>query len=501
MNIRLFAFLLFLTGNLVMSNAWSDIPTGPEAGTKGMFGPVLNWPIIPIHVTLLPNGNVLSFGSTIRGTQGGFVNAIWDPSLGTGSSAHIVTPNAIHTDTFCAGQTVLSATGETLVAGGDATINGKRNYSVADANFFDTSNNLLTPGIPMAYKRWYPSLIPLSNGDVLVLGGRDEKDLPTYASTPELFTVNTGFRSLNNAISEVAYGGKFGSWRYPRGFLAPNGKIFILGHNGKTFWLDPSANGSILNGNLNAPTAEWSHPSVMYAPGKILAVRNNKKAIIVDINSSTVTMKPVADVDAIRKWSNTTLLADGKVFLSGGSDVGNQLIGVSYDSEIWDPATEQWTITASAVTPRLYHSNALLMPDGTVLTGGGGAPGPLKNMNAEIYYPPYLYKKDGSGLPATRPIIDSVPVNLVWNQSFNVGYTSSTPISRVTMVRTGSATHSTNFDQRFIELPFSLTEGVSDSITATGPTDRNNTPPGFYMLFIFDQNGVPAVSKIIHLQD
>ena len=68
----------------------------------------------------------------------------------------------------------------------------------------------------------------------------------------------------------------------------------------------------------------------------------------------------------------------------------NQLTGVAYQVEIWDPATGHWTAGASAAVPRLYHSNALLLTDATVLTGGGGAPGPLANLNAEIYYPPYL---------------------------------------------------------------------------------------------------------------
>ena len=76
-----------------------------------------------------------------------------------------------------------------------------------------------------------------------------------------------------------------------------------------------------------------------------------------------------------------------KVLVTGGSAVANQLTGVAYAATIWNPATGQWTLGASAVKPRLYHSTALLLPDGSVLTAGGGAPGPVKNLNAEIYYP------------------------------------------------------------------------------------------------------------------
>ena len=385
--------------------------------------------------------------------------------------------------------------------GGDAQVNGKRNYSTADTNFFDPNTNVLTLGTPMAYKRWYPALIAMANGDIVVLGGRDDKATPTYASTPEVFTPGVGFRSLTGALNQDAYGKNSNSWFYPRGFLAPNGKVFIISHAGQTYWLDPAGNGILTKANLNTTRGLNNLPSVMYAPGKLLTIRSDKKAYAIDINNPTVTMKQVGTISSLRRWSNGTVMADGRVFINGGSDVGNQLIGVAYDTEIWDPATEQWTIAASATVPRLYHSNALLLPDATVLTGGGGAPGPIKNLNGEIYYPPYLYKNDGSGLPADRPSIDVAPENLVWNQTFDVSYTSASPVSRITLVRSGSATHSMNTDQRFMELSFAAVEGSPNTVNVTGPTDKNIAPPGFYMLFVFDQYGVPSVSKMIHLQD
>lgn len=345
MNRLVFAFCVVFLGSSHVSTAWSAIPTGPEAGEKGVFGPVVQWPIIPIHVTLLPNGHVLSFGSTIKGLQGGFVNAVWNPDLGTDSAAHSVAPNALHTDTFCAGHTVISSTGQTLMLGGDAKISNKRNYSIADANFFDHTTHVTTPGAPMLYKRWYPTLVAMANGDLVILGGREEKDIPTYATTPEVFNPSVGFRSLTGAASNEAYGATRGSWRYPTGFLAPNGKVFILGHAGQTFWLDPAGNGSFVKGNINVPRGAWSLPSVMYAPGKILSIRTDKRAVVVDLNAPISATKTVPGVSALRIWSNATVLADGRVFVNGGSDLFNELVGVSYHTEIWDPSTERWTMT------------------------------------------------------------------------------------------------------------------------------------------------------------
>ena len=94
-------------------------------------------------------------------------------------------------------------------------------------------------------------------------------------------------------------------------------------------------------------------------------------------------------------WHTGTVIADGRVVVTGGSRQPNQLVGVNYQALIWDPRTGQWTTGAATPTSpayaRLYHSNALLLPDATILVGGGGAPGPVVNTNAQIYYPPYLY--------------------------------------------------------------------------------------------------------------
>ena len=65
-------------------------------------------------------------------------------------------------------------------------------------------------------------------------------------------------------------------------------------------------------------------------------------------------------------YGSGTLLADGKVWVSGGSTTGNVTTGAVYTSELWNPQTRTWTMTASAKKMRLYHSNALLLPDATV---------------------------------------------------------------------------------------------------------------------------------------
>ena len=86
-----------------------------QAGSKGFFnkppGPAINWPIIPLHVALLPDGRVFNFGSTEDGKQGGFVYDVWDPAMGTGPGSHTTLPTIPGgrplTDIFCAGQSLI----------------------------------------------------------------------------------------------------------------------------------------------------------------------------------------------------------------------------------------------------------------------------------------------------------------------------------------------------------------------------------------------------------
>ena len=135
----------------------------------------------------------------------------------------------------------------------------------------------------------------------------------------------------------------------------------------------------------------------------------------------------------------------------------------------------------------------MLLPDATVLTGGGGAPGPVINLNAEIYYPPYLDAADGS--PAVRPVISSTSAR-VYDPGSTLFATvgPADVITRLTLIRTGSATHSNNGDQRFIDLSFTQ---VGQTLSAVLPSDTTVMVPGFYMLFAINSAGVPSVASLV----
>jgi hypothetical protein len=149
---------------------------------------------------------------------------------------------------------------------------------------------------------------------------------------------------------------------------------------------------------------------------------------------------------------------------------------------------------------RQYHSTALLLPDGRVLSSGGGICGTCDQVgylakNAEIFSPPYLFQADGTLAP--RPTIDTAPTSTSYGASLEISTGNPASIRKVALVRLGAVTHSNNMEQRYV--PLSFTAGTT-SLTASAPANVNVAPPGFYMLFIIDADGVPSVARMVSLQ-
>jgi Domain of unknown function (DUF1929)/Carboxypeptidase regulatory-like domain len=84
----------------------------------------------------------------------------------------------------------------------------------------------------------------------------------------------------------------------------------------------------------------------------------------------------------------------------------------------------------------------------------------------------------------------------------NYGQTQFVPtpdvnsIAKVSWIRLGSVTHTFNQDQRFVPLTFSK---VAGGLNVTFPANGNVSPPGYYMLFILNSNGVPSIAKILRI--
>jgi YVTN family beta-propeller protein len=435
----------------------------------GAWSPVKPWPMIAIHAVLMPDGRVLSYG-----TQTNSIYDVWDSSAGL-DAGHLTLPNNTGQNLFCSSQLVLPGGGEVFIGGGGANDNPQNESSV-----FDYGNNTLTLYNNMNRPRWYATPTTLLNGETYIQGGIGGTD------HPEIRDAGGAFRLLLGADTNSLV------FRYPRNFVAPNGRVFGYDQTGTMYYVDTSGSGALTNvGIFTGPRGSGSS-AAMFRPGRVLQFGDTSNgALVIDITGSAPIVTATGSLSSQRGWVNATILADGKVLATGGSEVKNEMIGVNYSAEIWDPSTGLWTRGADEVQARLYHSTALLLPDASVLVAGGGNPGPQFNDNAEIYYPPYLY--DAGGALASRPTIGSAPTFIDIGETFVVDVAAAEIISRVVMIKTGSVSHSFNFEQRFIELAF---EQDGDRLMVQAPTRATDAPPGYYLLFVINPAGTPSIARI-----
>lgn len=489
-------------GPVQRGDAGSYAGTGPVASDRahvtGAWSKVADWPLGAIHAVLLPDGRVMTYGTDGTGRPSyGFEYDVWDPAKGLGAASHTTLPVRTRTNLFCSAQTVLTD-GRVLLTGGEehGLPGGGFNDAVTDVNVFDPATDALARlGDEMAYPRWYPTATTLPNGDVLVHGGRDDRPGKRPILVPEVYSQVNGWRRLPGARSAEVY--DRGRWWYPRSWVAPDGTVLIVTQGNRGIYeLDPRGRGSVTRvGSYPAPTTDYTMPAAMFDVGKVLITRKDGRAAVIDVTGARPKVTGTGSLRSYRSWSDATVLADGRVMVSGGASRRQLLAYATNHVELWDPDTGRWRTGAAARRARLYHSTSLLLPDATVLTVGGGPPGPVTNLNAEIYHPPYLFARDGSGRLARRPRITAAGA-VGYDGTFPVDVADAGAVSKVALIRTGSVTHSFDMDQRFMELDFTQ---AGDRLTVTGPRTAAIAPPGRYLLFVFDDRGVPSVARIVEL--
>ena len=455
--------------------------TASDEAAHGLWSAPTNWGALAIHASLLPNGKVLSFGRMSNPP------VLWDPAAG-GAPQSMSVPG----DLFCSGHTLL-ADGSLLVAGGHS---GTDNFGTKTTYLFDPALGTWSRGQDMSNGRWYPTNTTLANGGVLSISGGDTAGMRNLI--PEVWE-NGSWRRLTGASLSVPL--------YPMMFVAPDGRVFMAGPETRSRWLSTDGTGLWTTGSLRVGPYRDYGSAVMYDGGKVLIVGGGNtpqsSAEVIDLNGGVgAPWRAVGSLAVARRQLNATLLADGTVLATGGSNATGFNPAPTdsrvLDAEIWDPTTEQWHTVGRMSHHRLYHATALLLPDGRVLSIGSGAPaatGYTDDLTMEIFSPPYLFKLDGT--LAARPEITDAPVSVSYGQTFTVQTPQAATIQRATWIRLSSVTHSFNQNQRMNRLA-AVPTGES-TVSVTAPWSPNLAPPGHYMLFLIDQNGVPSVAKIIRI--
>ena len=158
-------------------------------------------------------------------------------------------------------------------------------------------------------------------------------------------------------------------------------------------------------------------------------------------------------------------------------------------------STNTFSSAGANLFPRLYHSNALLLPDATVVLMGGNPQRGNYERRVEIYSPAYLFETDGT--PAVRPTITGVtPGTVAYGAAFQVQTPNAANIASVVLVRPGAPTHAFDMEQRLVGLSYTIGSGV---LNVTSPPNGNIAPPGYYMLFVLNSAGVPSVARFVRL--
>ncbi len=490
----------FTSGEASVTSSPVALTALPPEATTGKWGPIIPWDIVPLHMNLLPNGKVFAWGKRERNAGGSVTDTmgvprIWDPATGPPSG---LAPIAVTDMLFCAGH-ILMPDGRLMVNGG---------HHMDDAgiktNYFFSQDGAPTKGVDMANGRWYPTLTILPNGNVLTMAGRNQAG--DVVTTPELWNGSTWSQLTGAGSLEIPY--------YPRNFVDPkDGRVFYAGERIMSRWFNVAGAGSWSTG----PEHIWRFnrdygTAVMYDTGKILyagggghtswptpdarSATPTATAERIDLNQVSPTWQSAGSMSAPRRHLNSTVLPDGQVLVTGGTRGGgfvNITEGLAVkEAEIWNPNTDEWTTLAANQVMRVYHSVSMLMPDGTVLHGASGdaMAGTVEvppEPNHEIFSPPYLFK-------GNRPTITSAPANVSYAGTIAVTTPNAAQITEARWIRLGSVTHAFDMGQRANKLSFTRS---ATGVVVNVPDSPNVAPPGYYLLFILNRNGVPSTGAVV----
>jgi YVTN family beta-propeller protein len=493
------------------------------APTQGMWSAVGPWPMNGLHQAILPDGKVLTWGTTPDGNaQNGRYFDVWDTNRGLfDAGAHNLTYDPNRQDSFCAPATYLP-NGQLLITGGNGNVT-----SVA----YNPANGAMPMAGNVADSRWYATMLTLADGRPIIVGG-----ISPYAEgqwtnvagalaeglsslTPEVYE-NGAWRTLLNAQSRTAWGPDALRASVPKAWLAPDGRVFgvstdqmwyvdanAAGGQGVTTIVGPwkaAPSGAFTNDN--APNSGPTSTGVMYAPGRVLIVGGNaysngngfagsRQATVIDINGGGAVRIEQPLMAFGRHFPGAVVLPDGQVVVTGGETrANNDPAFGAYAAEMWNPATSTWARMASSTVFRGYHSQASLLPNGAVLVTGGGTPGPVQ-LRGDVFYPPYLFRTVGGAAElAPRPRLVGISgLSHANGAQMQFDLASTDAIRETVLIGLSVGTHSFNSGQRRIPMAFTQEQF---RITATVP-GNTLVPPGYYQVVAINANGVPSRGTIV----
>jgi glycosyltransferase involved in cell wall biosynthesis len=513
--------------------------------------------ILAVHAALLHTGKVLYFAGSehnadqqVRGDLDH--SRLWDPV--TGAIQRVGSPTH---DLFCSGHAFL-ADGRLLAAGGtqEYDISGTLEHSHSDledphpdavqspganhrpAGLRDTSlfdprsaagTNPWVSAAPMNTERgrtlgggrWYPTVLTLADGRAVAMSGvPDKTDSRRDNTMVELFDPSAGPQGRWSDAGEQPAP----TFVYPRMHLLPDGQaLSVTAMHGQTqkwnpttrAWTsvapspgagydpDPAHPGDneISWTSVLLPLLPPDYRTRVLVAGKAVARTIDlgergraSRAVWVNAGARSLPEAPGRHpANAVRPSCNAVLLPDATVLVLGGTPDGKDAHAV-LAAELYDPATDRWTTLGSASVPRVYHSVGLLLPDGRVWTAGSNHDGERglinRELRMEVFHSPYLFR-------GPRPTIEAAPDEIELPSTFALSSPQAPAIRSVALIRCGSVTHAFNADQRYVGL--AIESRTATQLGIASPPDSRIAPPGYYLLFIVDDSGVPSIGKFVRI--
>ncbi|GER51510.1 glyoxal oxidase-related protein [Striga asiatica] len=449
-------------------------------------------------------------------------------------AANTYRPLAVETNVWCSSGAV-NSNGTLIQTGGYNSGNRKIRIFTpcsAAADWIELPTNLTV-------QRWYASDQILPDDRVIIVGGR-------RAFSYEFFPKQSNFAGSSNSSSDGAFYFPFlkettdpkeENNLYPFLHLLPDGNLFVFA-NQRSISLDyrrnrvirefpaipgekrtyPATGSSVMLPLILSPAADPSVEIMICGGARGGAYLNASRGIYVAASKSCGRIR-VTDPDPGWKMEympmgrvmpDMLLLPTGDIIIVNGAGRGsagwesaidpilNPILYHPYES---DPASRFHVLRPTKI-PRMYHSSAILLPDGRILVGGSnphvrynftGVKYPTE-LSLEAFSPPYL----APALAGLRPSIIVVERTISYGQRFEVTFVMGIlwPAGEcvVTAAAPSFTTHSFAMNQRLLVLRAVGVDQLSAfayKVTVESPVSGNIAPPGYYMLFVVHR-GVPS---------
>ncbi len=486
----------------------------PDPALAGASNVEYQPPLVAIHAALARTGKLAVWGNADFDASAGIEAVV---NLASGAS-HFP---AEHHHLFCSGHAMLPD-GRVVIIGGHME-------GVTGVHVFWPDDDFFEHVTDMQDGRWYPTCTALPNGQVVTMSGTMGSGGPVSPTAPVNNTLQVfdpvaglqGTQPLPEPFSSLFPADFPTIDLYPFVFVLPSGELFVHSRTVSRFlnWSSMSWSDTELAAAYPFSRTYPGQASSVLLPlgptddppyrARVLVVGGGgadpqdlnvetpatNTAELLDLGESPPAWRFTAAMGQPRVMLDATLLPDGTVLVTGGSATGRSDMGIDpvLPIELFDPVSESWTTLAEMHTPRSYHSTAILLPGAQVLIGGKDflfnlPPYDYPEHRLELFSPPYLFR-------GARPSLAAVPATVGYGATLVVSV--SQPIATAVLMRPGSVTHSFNMEQRLVGLVIAAQAG--DQLTLEAPPNANIAPPGYYMLFVLNADGVPSEAAFLQL--